>query len=105
MTFWKLDALQLEEFRPGIMSKAAVGNDLVMACMVIGPHMQDAGHEHPADQCGIVLEGKIEMFVGQERRLLGADECYFIPSGIRHGWKTFDGPAKILDFSSKPSGK
>jgi mannose-6-phosphate isomerase-like protein (cupin superfamily) len=41
------------------------------------------------------------MFVDQERRLLSPDDCYFIPSGRRHGWKTFDVPAKVLDVSSK----
>jgi hypothetical protein len=35
MTFWNLNALQLEEFRPGIMSKAEIGNELIMVCMEI----------------------------------------------------------------------
>jgi mannose-6-phosphate isomerase-like protein (cupin superfamily) len=39
------------------------------------------------------------MFVDQERRILNANECYFIPAGQRHGWKTFDQPVKILDVS------
>jgi mannose-6-phosphate isomerase-like protein (cupin superfamily) len=101
MTFWKLDTLKLEEFRPGIISKAEIGDNLVMVCMQIDQEKEDAGHEHSSDQCGIVIEGPIEMFVDQERRLLNANECYFIPSGKRHGWKTFDKPAKVLDISLK----
>jgi len=31
------------------------------------------------------------------------NECYFIPAGERHGWKTFDNPVKILDISLKAS--
>jgi quercetin dioxygenase-like cupin family protein len=101
MTFWNLNILKLEEFRPGIMSRAEIGNNLVMVCMQIAQGKEDTGHEHPFDQCGIVLEGQIEMFAGQERRLLNAKECYFIPSGERHGWKTFDKPVMILDISLK----
>ncbi|MEW6670935.1 MAG: cupin domain-containing protein [Thermodesulfobacteriota bacterium] len=101
MAFWNLDTLKLEAFRPGIMSKAEIGGNLIMACMQMDPGKEDAGHEHPLDQCGIVIEGSIEMFVGQERRLLKANACYFIPSGTRHGWKTFDEPVKILDISLK----
>jgi len=101
MTFWKLDTLKLEEFRPGIISKAEIGDNLVMVCMQIDQKKEDAGHEHSFDQCGIVIEGQIEMFVDQERRLLNANECYFIPSGKRHGWKTFDKPVKVLDISLK----
>jgi unsaturated pyranuronate lyase len=101
MAFWNLATLQLEKFRPGIMSKAEIADHLIMVCMQIEPGKEDTGHEHSFDQCGIVLEGQIEMFVGQKRQLLNANECYFIPAGERHGWKTFDKPAKVLDVSSK----
>ena len=101
MAFWNLGTLQLEEFRPGIMSKAEFGDNLIMACMEIGAGKEDAGHKHTFDQCGIVLEGQIEMFIGEDRRLLNSNESYFIPSGEQHGWKTFDKSVKILDISLK----
>ena len=101
MAFWSLDILQLQEFRPGIMSKAEIGDSLIMVCMEIGLGREDTGHDHPFDQCGIILEGQIEMFVGEDRHLLSANDCYFIPSGRRHGWKTFDKPVKILDITPK----
>ncbi|MBW2283550.1 MAG: hypothetical protein JRF65_02995 [Deltaproteobacteria bacterium] len=88
MAFWDLDSLRLEAFRPGITSKAEIGNDLIMVCMEIGAGMEDAGHEHPFDQCGIVLQGRIEMFIDSERRILGPNESYFAP-------------VKILDVSLK----
>jgi len=101
MAFWKSGTLKLEEFRPGISSKAEIGNNLIMVCLLIDQRNEDTGHEHSFDQCGIVLEGQIEMFVGQERQLLNSNDCYFVPSGWRHGWKTFDMPVKLLDVSSK----
>jgi quercetin dioxygenase-like cupin family protein len=69
--------------------------------MNIDSGKEDTGHKHPFDQCGIVLEGQIEMFVGNERKLLNSNETYFIPSGTQHGWKTFDKPVKVLDISLK----
>lgn len=101
MTFWNLNALQLEEFRPGIMSKAEIGNELIMVCMEIDLGKEDNGHIHEFDQCGIVIEGQIEMFIGDDRKLLKPNETYFIPSGVKHGWKTFSEAAKILDISLK----
>ncbi len=101
MAFWNLAALQLEEFRPGIMSKAEIGDDLIMAYMEIGPGREDTGHEHPFDQCGVILEGQIEMVVGKERKILNPNDAYFIPSGERHGWKTLDSQVKVLDISVK----
>ncbi|MCP4665638.1 MAG: cupin domain-containing protein [Deltaproteobacteria bacterium] len=102
MAFWNLAELELEAFRPGMMSKAEIGDNLIMVCMEIGPGGEDAGHTHPFDQCGIVLEGPIEMFIGGERKMLQSHETYFIPSGERHGWKTFERPAKLLDISANP---
>ena len=47
----------------------------------------------------MVIAGTIEMFVGEERKTLTVHESYFIPAGLRHGWKTFDSPVKLLDIS------
>ena len=101
MTFWDLEKLPLEEFRPGIMSRAEMGDNLIMVCMKIDPDKEDRGHHHPYDQCGIILEGKIEMFVEKEKRVLNPNDAYFIPAGEHHGWKTFEGPVRLLDISLK----
>ena len=101
MAFWDLGILELEEFRPGIRSKAEIGNNLIMVCMEIDAGEEDSGHKHPFDQCGIVLEGQMEIFIGEERKLLNPNESYFIRSGVQHGWKTIDKAVKILDISLK----
>lgn len=101
MSFWNARDAKLEQFRPGVLSKAEIGHNLIMACIEIGPGKEDSGHEHPFDQCGIVLEGQIEMFIGQETRLLSVFDTYFVPAQVKHGWKTFSDPVKILDVSSK----
>ena len=101
MGIWNLSTLQLEEFRPGIMSKAEIGENLIMVCMEIGPGKEDTGHEHPFDQCGVVLDGQIEMFIGDKYNTLNSNESYFIPAGVRHGWKTFTEPVRLLDVSGK----
>lgn len=103
MTFWgNVNTLDLQEFRPGIRSKAEIGDRLIMAVMEIGPGREDTGHQHPFEQCGIVTKGEIELFVGDQRQVLRAMDTYFIPAGVVHGWKTFDAAAKLLDVSVKP---
>ncbi len=92
----------LQDFRPGIRSTAAFGDQLVMAVMEIGPGKEDSGHRHPFEQCGMVVEGKIEMFIGDEHSILEVMDAYFIPAGVVHGWKTLDVPARLLDVSAKP---
>ncbi len=101
MGFWNLKTLRLEEFRPGIFSKVEVGSNLMMAIMEITPKKEGVEHSHPFDQCGIVVEGEIEMSIGEEKRLLRPMETYFIPAGISHNWKTAQSSAKILDIVLK----
>jgi quercetin dioxygenase-like cupin family protein len=101
MGFWNLKTLTLEEFQPGIRSKLESGTNLTMAFMEIAPNKEGSAHDHPFDQCGVVMEGEIEMSVGEENKLLRPMETYFIPAGIKHNWKTFAVPAKILDVVAK----
>jgi quercetin dioxygenase-like cupin family protein len=103
MAFWNLNTLRLEEFRPGILSIAEIGDNLIMVVMEIEAEKEDTGHSHKYDQCGIVVDGKIEMYIGDERKILSSNESYFIPSGMQHGWKTFDKSVKLLDVSIKDS--
>lgn len=101
MSFWNLKTLKLDEFRPGIFSKIESGKSLTMALMEIAPHQEGTAHDHPFDQCGIVVEGEIEIFIGEEKKLLKSADAYFIPAGVTHHWKTHTTLAKILDIVAK----
>jgi quercetin dioxygenase-like cupin family protein len=101
MGFWDLKTLKLDEFRPGIWSKLESGTNLTMAFMEIAPNKEGAAHDHPFDQCGIVIEGEIEMSIKEEKKLMRSMETYFIPAGTRHNWRTSALPAKILDIVLK----
>jgi quercetin dioxygenase-like cupin family protein len=101
MAFWDLKTLKLDEFRPGIRSKLESGTNLTMAFMEIAPNKEGTAHDHPFDQCGIVIEGEIEMSVGEEKKLLRPMETYFIPAGVKHNWKTSASSARILDIVVK----
>jgi len=101
MGFWDLRTLKLDEFRSGIWSKLESGSKMTMAFMEIAPNKEGTVHDHPFDQCGIVIEGEIEMAVGEEKKLLRPMETYFIPAGIKHNWKTSASSARILDIVVK----
>ena len=102
MGFWNsVSLLNLQDFRPGIRSVAECGDNLVMACMEIVQGREDTGHQHPFEQCGIVVTEKIEMFRGDEHRVGEEMEPFFTPAGTVHGWKTSDMPVRLLDVSAK----
>ncbi len=101
MAFWDLKTMKLDEFRPGIRSRLESGSNLTMAFMEIASNKEGVAHDHPFDQCGVVIEGEIEMSVGEDKKLLRPMETYFIPAGVNHNWKTISSAAKILDITIK----
>lgn len=54
-------------------------------------------HEH-ADQIGFVLEGKIKLVIGGEKKCFTKGDRYHIPDGIRHSAKVYKGYADITVF-------
>ncbi len=103
MAFWNLKTLKLDEFRPGIFSKIEAGTNLTMALMQIEANKEGAPHDHPFDQCGVVIEGEIEMSIGADTRMFNPMEAYFIPAGVTHGWKTAGQRVTILDVTANRS--
>jgi len=53
-------------------------------------------HSHKA-QWGTVLEGEMQMTIGDETRTYRPGDAYFIPSGVVHSAKISAG-TKIVDF-------
>jgi quercetin dioxygenase-like cupin family protein len=94
MSFWDIRTLKLGDFQPGIRSKIESGKNLTMAVMEIAPNKEGTPHDHPFDQCGIVIEGEIQMSVGEEKKLLKPMETYFIPAGVTHHWKRLPYPPR-----------
>lgn len=69
-------------------------------------------HEHAHGfQWGVVIQGEIELTIGDETRTYRAGEAYYIPEGVPHsghweaGLKTidfFDDPDRYQTVSSSP---
>ena len=54
-------------------------------------------HEHE-DQVGFVLEGKIDLTIGGEKRTYTKGDRYHIPAGVKHSAKVYAGYADITIF-------
>jgi hypothetical protein len=73
VTFWNLDTIKLDEFRPGILSKVEIDDNLLMVCMEIDPDKEDTSHANAHDQCVLVLAGQILMFIGEDCRVINSN--------------------------------
>ncbi|RMF85644.1 MAG: cupin domain-containing protein [Nitrospinota bacterium] len=102
MEFIDLNAIPAKQLREGIVARIVSGEKLMMAFMDLQPHLSDMPHHHPHEQCGVVLEGEMELTVGEQKKLLKAGDTYFIPSNVPHAGRTYDKPARVLDIFSPP---
>ena len=49
-------------------------------------------HEHShGDQWGFVIDGKIDLTIGDEDKTFSRGDTYFIPAGTRHGGRIYRG--------------
>lgn len=100
MPFWNHENIPPFEILPGVRIRAPFGSNLMLSYLEM-----DAGtivplHQHPHEQGGIVLEGKIQLRVGDEVRTVGKGAMYLVPPNVPHEAIAIDGPAVILDVFS-----
>jgi quercetin dioxygenase-like cupin family protein len=57
-------------------------------------------HSHES-QWAVVLEGRIDIVIGGETRILGKGDQYFIPKGVKHSANIYAGYADVTFFNQK----
>lgn len=87
---------------PGVQARLMWGERLMLSFLDMAPHAHVPEHSHPHEQMGIVLEGQMELQIGDERHLLGPNDVYLIPGGVPHAAWTHEQPARVLDVFSPP---
>jgi len=91
-------------WRPGYRSFVLAGQEQGMACASSHAIMQPGAgaplHIHAgADEILIVLEGELDVRLGEERRLVGPDHAICIPAGTPHAFTaTGPGVTRMLTF-------
>jgi len=58
-------------------------------------------HSHPHEQAGHVIQGLIELRIGEETHTLKTGEAYVIPSKAEHGVRILE-PTTLLGFYVNP---
>lgn len=90
------------ELAPGLHSRPLVGLGMLASFVRYEPHSVAPLHSHIEEQIFIVLEGELEITVGDTVRLVGVGEAAHIPPWVPHTVRSLGQPAYQLDVFSPP---
>lgn len=98
------DTASLPRFSPlpGFEMWAVVGGSMMANWVQIAPNTEMPQHQHPHEQLGVMLEGTLELTIGDETRILKPGMAYTIPGGVAHKARTFTDGCLVLDVFNPP---
>lgn len=99
-----------EAGRPASISYRIVGIDHPNRTLLMLHETYAAGSDtgeaisHAAQEAGIVVEGAVEVTVGEEARILATGDAYYFDSQIPHRFRNLSGrPARIVSAITPPT--
>ena len=87
---------------PGLTTRIFVGDNVMLSVVRLEPHSEGKIHGHPEEQWGFLLEGECVRIQDDEEFLMKVGDFWQTPGGVRHGIRTGDVGATVLDIFSPP---
>jgi quercetin dioxygenase-like cupin family protein len=83
---------------PGVTMQSTWGGALMANWVTIEPNRPVPLHQHPNEQLGIMIEGAMELTIGDETRILRPGDAYAVPPDLPHSARTLDEGCVVLDI-------
>lgn len=100
MTFIDINDYQPVEPVPGCRMRTPYGDKLMLSYLEMDENAEIPLHSHPHEQGGMLLQGRMELQIGDETRIVEPGGMYLVPGGVPHRAKAIGGPALVLDVFS-----
>ena len=84
MPFIDLSTVTPQQIFPGVQIRAPYGENLMLSVVDFEAESEVTLHSHPHEQAGVMLEGHMELTIGDETRVLNPGEFYIIPPNTPH---------------------
>jgi len=87
---------------PGLVRRTLATSDVMMICeFTFESDVTIPLHNHPHEQVGYVVKGRVEMTVAGNTEILAAGDSYCAPSNVPHSAHTLE-PTIIVDTFNPP---
>jgi unsaturated pyranuronate lyase len=85
-----------------VRARRVQGERITLAVVELAPDAVVPGHQHEAEQLGMVIEGTVAFTLGDESRTLGPGGTWRIPSNVPHQVTAGPEGATVIDVFSPP---
>ena len=100
MPFINIQDYEPIELAPGARARTPYGKHLMLSYLELDEGSHVPLHSHPHEQGGILLEGRLELTIGDEKRICNPGDLFLIPPDTPHSARPIEGPAVVLDVFS-----
>ncbi|MGB0597023.1 MAG: cupin domain-containing protein [Rubripirellula sp.] len=97
MPFIDIDSMPAQEVVPGCRLRTPYGKNLMLSYLEMDAGAEIPLHDHPHEQGGILLAGKLELTIGEETRVVQPGAMFLIPPNVPHRAVAIDGPVRVMD--------
>jgi quercetin dioxygenase-like cupin family protein len=82
----------------GVSIRTMACEKMMISLVDLSPHAIVEEHAHPHEQVGMLLQGEVIFYIGDEHKRLKAGDLFRIPGNIPHKVVVLDKPAKAIDI-------
>lgn len=100
MPFIDINSIEAISPVPGCRLRTPYGQNLMLSYLEMDSGAEIPMHNHPHEQGGILLQGRLQLTIGEETRVCEAGSMFIIPPGVPHRAVAVDGPAVVMDVFS-----
>lgn len=100
MPFIDIDDVEPLEVVPGCRMRTPYGENLMLSYLEMDEGAVVPLHDHPHEQGGVLLKGRMELTIGDEVRVVEPGSMFIIPPNTPHRAAAVGGPAVVLDVFS-----
>jgi len=93
-------AITPKEIVEGVTIRIFSGQAMTLSYVTVAPNAVVPTHAHPHEQLGIVLDGEVEFWIADEKRLLKQGDVYRIAPNTEHGARGGEKGCTVLDVFS-----
>jgi quercetin dioxygenase-like cupin family protein len=98
--FCDVENREAKEVAPGVQIRTFWADQMLLSLVDLAANATVPMHNHPHEQAGTVLNGRLKMTIAGETRWLEPGDTYIIPGGVDHMAVTGDEPCRALDVFS-----